>query len=280
MESLKLSNSEEFINKACSVIKPHLHSIIPRWFQSASAEEVRGLKLVESIIKHEGKKRFRSHGLTSNPVSTRKSIDSFRTRYNEEFGQIKVKKHTSDILKYRKLRELECSSVMRPESIKTIESWLQLEDCVEYQDYVLAFLRSVHSASRVYDKNQVSVNKSTFSWYNPEDLARSRSPQHAKSYRVNKPRASEPIVNSVSLPSIKKPLNLDMMKSYVGLPSAKKLKEVYMKGSGSFMSMGNSHSNSTSYQEDFPAYTMDIKRPTKLDYHTSSAIKLLPDNNN
>jgi hypothetical protein len=280
MESLKLSNSEEFINRACSVIKPQLHSIIPRWLRSASAEEVRGLKVVESIIKHEGKKKFRSQGASTNLAMSRRSIDSYRTRYNEEYGQLKVKKHTSDLLKYRKLRELEISSVMRPESIKIIESWLQLEDCMEYQDYVLAFLRSVHSASRVYDKNQVSVNKSSFSWYNPEDFARSKSPQQPKSYRLNQPRASEPMPNSVSLPSIKKPLNLDMMKSYCDLPSAKKLKEVYMKGSGSFMSMGNSHSNATSYQEDFPAHTIEIKRPTKLDYHTSSAIKLLPDNNN
>lgn len=150
------------------IIPEHLH-IFTTWPPTAKPEDLKGLRLIQAIIKYKGTKRFRTKYLEENDeqvfLSDEIDVDEAQARltnmyntsvYTAEYGA-KAKPTFSEqtsILGYKKFSELAFSSMLTEPAKKALDSWLALNDQDVYKASVLNTLRTLYSLVRIRTVSQ------------------------------------------------------------------------------------------------------------------------------
>lgn len=255
--------------------KPELHSNIPTWLYSATKPEKKGLRLIAAVLKHKGMKRFRARASASqlpNLEEVRKP--KFQTAYAAEFSDIPVasKSHAA-IFRYRKLSDLPCAQVLSPIPLRILENWFGLGDDTQYQELVLATLRSFLAAAMT-SRQKLSESQAQFHGYDYSSLYSNRnmaaSARVIRDTRHSKPWVlpDKPDTNPVDGPE---PLSWD---------EVKRRQVLLMRGSGDVIrqlvqTTGPVLSN---YQHTYKTHFTTYKARNKPDFYTSMALgRLCPD---
>ena len=131
------------------------HKYIQNWLLTATANEKKGVQILSLILQHDGKRRFRartsrmpSQNLDAVAMELRRN--SMNSRYTEQYGS-NIAKRTidSDILRYRQITDLPSSSVLTKQATDVIKNWLKLDDDANYQTFIMATIRSLHSVVKI-----------------------------------------------------------------------------------------------------------------------------------
>ena len=150
------------------IIPEHLH-IFTTWPPTAKPEELKGLRLIQAIIKYKGTKRFRakyceekdddvflSDEIDVNEAQARLTKMYNTSVYTAEHGaktEPKFSEQTA-ILAYKKFSELPFSSMLTEPAKKALDSWLALNDQDVYKASVLNTLRTLYSLVRIRTVSQ------------------------------------------------------------------------------------------------------------------------------
>ena len=149
-----------------------------------------------------------------------------RSRYNEHFVT-EERNISSDILKYKTLRDLPCHVVLAPQALNSVERWLKFDTDAEYKSLVLAWLRSLQSVVRIQTDIPTSTVRTDYRWNTGE---RSKS---ASGHRTKIPRYS---MDTSTPRTPQKPLDLKTF--YTNKPDftpAKMMKKQFLKGYGDYI---------------------------------------------
>jgi hypothetical protein len=264
--------TEKSLKSLChQVLSEKVFPFIETFLSSATKNEIKGLKVVYSIQKHEGLKKFRPRPAQNDSVLS--TVDQLKKKYlksnyNSEF--CKEQGPETGIFKYKKLSELKCSEVLSLKTLENIESWLMLKDDFYYQNLVLIFLRGIYSVFRSQEAFPTSSHRECYSWVKAAQVGKSQSPLKApRKIREEKfqQKRSESYVESV-VRTKKENFN-----------ESPKLRAVRgLKGNGEITSwISNVNSKNTSLYQD--TYLPIFHKPNlsgKSDFHTSVVFRLLP----
>jgi len=166
----------ETMNTLQKIIQPQYIEHFADWEKFANEKEKKGLKLIASIYKHKGLKKFRADPpskqlesfQTSNTIDVKKAEELYRksqitSLYTSEFGSVvKESKPQTNIFRYQKCSETEFKQVLTKLTVQFIDNWIELNDEAEFQELVLTCLRSLNARIK-----SIQVGKSEFkSQYN------------------------------------------------------------------------------------------------------------------
>jgi len=214
-------------------LKPEWHQYIPNWLRTATAKEQKGVKIISVVIKTDGNRRFRAKSAKIGSTRGKPNLNAtagmlrtqqMRSTYNEHHVT-EERNITSDILKYKTLRDLPCHVVLTPQCLNSVSQWLQFDKDAEYKALVLATLRSLHSVVRVQTDIPTSTVRSDFLWNNGGEkdrlaLAGKRRPR------------DDSWIGTLGV-NVKTPLNYgELMVSKPDYSQAKEMKKRYLKGYG------------------------------------------------
>lgn len=255
------------ISVLTSKVAPYSDSFLA----SATKNEIKGLKIISSICKHEGRKKFRPR-VSQNDSVLDTTLDNLKKKYlksnyNSEF--CKESGPETDIFKYKKLNELKCSEVLNGKCLEYVERWLGLKDDIYYQDHLLMFLRGIYSVYKSEESIPTSMHRESYSWVRAHRA--SASPN--KLVPLSKLKTPVQSKRSESL-SLSKPVH-NPSSSRVS-PQLQALKA--LRGNGELTSwISNVHSKHTSqYQETYVPIFHKPSQQTKSNFHTSVVCRLLP----
>ena len=146
------------------MIVPQHREIFNTWPSSAKPDELKGLRLIQAILKYRGTKRFRtkyyeeddqavflSEQIDVGEAQTRLEKKKNTSVYTAEYGS-KIKSKFSDqinILNYKKFSELPFNVMLTEGAKKSLDGWLALNDQDAYKASVLNTLRSLFSVIKV-----------------------------------------------------------------------------------------------------------------------------------
>mmetsp|Transcript_24024 Transcript_24024/g.27204 ORF Transcript_24024/g.27204 Transcript_24024/m.27204 type:complete len:380 (+) Transcript_24024:30-1169(+) len=267
-----------------SIVHPDYHRHMEIWHETATKEERKGLYLVQSIIKHSGKKRFKiqkekkdQYAEILRPTTAedvKHFAESFTKRgYSSSYGAFFAEKDTDKkkmlekgkcILNYKKLADLTCSQYLSKISLIYIDHWLALGDDEDYKGYVLAFTRSVASAVRSFNI-AVSHSRSEFDWkhkaaFTPHRLDKVKNLVRSKS--------GTRLFQTREIPKIGKIDVSEMTKKQKSTKSRKEL----LKCSSNFLDGLRALTPfESAYQDSFKTYHVHFEEPLRVDYNTSCA---------
>ena len=156
-----------------TLIKAEHWSVLERWPSAAKPDEIKGLKLMKSIVKHQGTKRFRTKHVEkddkavflSEQINVEEAQERLKKKYNmsaysAEFGASAPPKEAAEtvVLGYKKYSELPLAVMLNDTAKKYLDTWLSLNDLEVYKASVLTALRSLFSLIKTQ-----SVSKSCYS---------------------------------------------------------------------------------------------------------------------
>lgn len=273
------SKLKSFLDFTKSIISSQYAKYVDFWLKNATKNEIKGLKVIQSIIKSEGKKRFRHQVLKATTFDLKAAEIEFRkeamrSNYDREFGMEQLKNISgSAILRFRKLSELAFASILTKEALMYLERWISLKDNEEYQTLMLNGLRGLYSVVKIQQNLPVTQTQESFYWYSEEDQERVKQSnrkfvQTAPNYYKRSRRAvsqSNPAEITFEVPKYDRSISKDRRIS--GL-----------KGSGDFTSwISNLNTGKVSlYQDSFSTHFSPLRSCHKSDYNTSMAIKVVP----
>lgn len=263
------------------ILKPELVTLISSWLQTATKTEVKGLKVIAAVYKHKGAKKFRSRPQTSHPelptleeVAAERRKKQFQSTYEAEYSALKVSEERSAILRYRKLSDLPCSSVLNNVALKFLESWSALGDEVSYHDLVLACLRSLAAAASA-DRQAVSEQRKQFIWNDPTRIfSAHRVDQIAQQIRSKSSASQRPWIRPTT------PVKQDttFTSKVLSKDDIDRRKQALIKGSGAIISWtGASQKPVSAYQETFVTHFTKYQQRPPPDFQTSISLgRLIP----
>lgn len=204
--------------EAKTIFKPEYHHIIPIWLSNANKNELKGFKVIMTIVNKQGLKRFKP--LKTLPVTeinaSRRTLLKVQSQYSEAFSEnVNQKVFQSEILKHVNLSALPISRTLKAEVLMFIERWLGLNDLDHYQSLMLMCLRSFYSVSMVNTSLPISTTREAFSRKKIERVA---AHGHKKFYNeevkvklpdIVKHRPTEIFVSKTSNKTIKEIVNKD-----------------------------------------------------------------------
>lgn len=258
--------------------KPELHCNIGTWMYSANKPEKKGLKLIAAILKHKGMKRFRTRASASQlPNLEEVKKPKFQTAYAMDFSDIPVatKSHAA-IFRYRKLSDLPCAQVLSPIPLRILENWFSLGDDTQYQELVLATLRSFLAAAMT-TRQKLSEKQAQYQAYDYSSLYSNRnmaaSARVIRDTRHNKPWVRPEKAQTGSMEPVQP----------VSWEDVKRRQVLLMRGSGDVIRqlVQTTEPVLSSYQHTYTTHFTTYKGRFKPDTYTSLATgRLCPDQAN
>lgn len=259
------------------LLQEHL-AFVGTWLESATKNEIKGLKVACAIVKHQGTKRFKP-ATVKNEISLGTSAEQLQKKYLKSYYATEYctesaqQTSESDILKYRKLSELKCSSVLNKSALFFIENWLGLNDEKVYQSVLLIFLRGIYSVVKTGSAVPSSSHRDNFAWFSKEDQKRTAEVSKILEKPVEVKKKSNRRAHSLNVDLIAKPAKIESNSM-----EYKQRALQGMKGNGKIMNwISNVQSiNSSLYQDSFVTQYYKQKPVPKADFHTSIVFRLLP----
>lgn len=265
---------------AKEILNPMYHRFIDIWLDTATKHEMQGVKVICMVCRNKGQKKFKPKKLNAIAIHTNAlTVDSFKARYmtshyKEMFGQEELKKiYESDLLKYRKLNELPCSTILNTHSLLMLEKWITLNDDPEYQSAMLRALRGLHSVIKVETGVPNSQTRTVHSWFSITDQIRAKPPDYNLEKMSLDPQ--NPRARAKTTQPYRKIRSSSLSQTYETIRT-KELKQKELESKNHTAWVGNTNSLLSSYQENFMtqySYKLD---DAKHDYKTSQAIRLIP----
>ncbi|OMJ66841.1 hypothetical protein SteCoe_36171 [Stentor coeruleus] len=252
---------------------------IPIWLSTATKNEIKGLKVVNAIVKHEGRKKFRPKQIPTESL-LQNSADLLRKKYMKsnyeaEYCQESQNNQQVDILKYRQLNELKCTEVLKKLPLAYLKNWLTLKDEPNYQYLMLTFLRGIYSVAKTQTAIPSSSHREYFSWVKNDNTRRNGLASKSVD-RKNTQKSSSKRTESFSEAKYhyESPKYAEISHRTRGIQA--------LKGNGEITSwVSHLQGVKTSlYQDSFiPLFAKKIIAP-KADFNTSIVCRLLPNNDN
>jgi hypothetical protein len=275
MEELSQNPNEDLKQASKLILKAEYLKFFDIWASTATKNELKGLKVIKAILKHQGKKRFKPKKQSEDQdiINTAEEIRKkyMKSYYKSEYCSNSILNNPeTDILKYKNLNELKSSEVLNKDALAQLESWLGLGDDKYYQALMLAFLRGVYSVSRTQAYVPVSSHRDNFNW---RTSSRNRSVMSTKD--------SKP-VQSLSVKTRAKSIEADLQTKPAPIqynPIGHKLRNLQdLKGNGGITNwISNIPANNTSlYQDSFTTQSLANQKQPKKDLNTSMVFKLIP----
>lgn len=263
------------------ILKPELAMTIGPWSQTASSDEIKGLKVITAIINHKGERKFKTKSKISEAaMPTLEGVEAGRRKkalqssYEAQFSTSPDNKQKPAVFRYRKLRDLPCSGVLNNSALKCLESWIELKDDGTYQELMLACLRSL-AASVNLNRQAVSEQKKQYVWSDHTRLL--------KAHRID---CVAPKLRSLSSATQRARVrNVTPKKADTSMDTKIFSKDVLerrrlalMRGAGAITSwMGASGKQNSSYQDTYVTYFTRYHQPPPKDFHTSISLgRMIP----
>lgn len=257
-----------------SIVKAYCSKYISTWLQTATNDEIKGLKVVQAIIKHKGQKRFKVHekqerfdiDQAKNDVRRRTMTSFYTSHYSSASPS---HSHISEILKYKKLSELPYSQILTPTALQLIENWVKLDDDAKFKDLLLTFLQGVNSVCKINGNLPVTSNQDTFQWFSKEEKERMNFPVTVRNTKVQFFDRKK----SHSLVSEQK--DLIPLKTFYEPKFYQDRMVRKMRGSGDFINWVYDQ-NGSIYQHSFASRTNKIPTEKAVPANSSTVIRVLP----
>ncbi|CAG9329983.1 unnamed protein product [Blepharisma stoltei] len=264
------------------ILKPQFKSKSSSWLQSASKNEIKGLKLIGAIFTHKGKKKFKtrsdSHRASLPNINSYESElrkRQLQSTYELEFGGSKAY-HETNIFSYRKLSDISASDILTPVTVMFIENWVELKDDIVYQNLILQCLRSLNAVFKSNETGRTETQAS-YRWNDPSKNFTSHRLDQVSTALIGQ-RTTEH--KAWSRPQTTQAVDTNINPLTFTKEDLKKRKQALIQGSGV---VGKwvvipVNPNITNYQETFTTHFNKYQRAPPPDFHTSiSGGKLCPD---
>jgi hypothetical protein len=263
------------------ILKTELVSSLATWHQTATRDEVKGLKIIAAVYKHKGAKKFRSKPQTSHSelptlreIAAERRKKQLQSHYEAEFSGSRPSESKSAVLRLRKLGDLPCSFVLNSVALKFLESWVLLGDDPKYQELALIALRSMAAVVSA-DSQAISEQKKQFVWNDPtRGFKAHRVDQVAQQLRSKTSGTQRPWIRPQT------PLKEDMNFSSTSFSrqDLERRKQALIKGSGSIIAGSAAQFKAVSaYQDTFVTHFVKYQQRPHPDFHTSISLgRLIP----
>jgi hypothetical protein len=149
---------------ATTIFQENYLKYISIWANSATPEEVKGLKVMSSVAKYKGLKKFKPINLHAVPnrdssASPRPTESFYKTEHCNNMLRTSEAWH---ILNYKKLSQLNYALLLKKEVVLYLERWISLKDNQKYQDLMLSCLKGVYSVYKTYCESLTTTNQANF----------------------------------------------------------------------------------------------------------------------
>lgn len=279
MEEIPNGQKSDLKAMASEILQDSAFNHIETWLSTATKNEIKGLKVVFAIVKHEGKKRFRPRAALNDSL-LQNSADQLRKKYmrsyyKSEYCGVNPLNQETDILKYKRINELKCSEVLKPLSLQAIERWLSLKDGTSFQSLMLTFLRGIYSVVKTQMAVPSTSHRENYSWVKQSEIK--RNTPAAQSVNRDSQAAVSISKRTESMDTRTRPIEKNTSFS----PLSHKLRNQQgLKGNGEITSwishIPNAHTSL--YQDSYIPMYVPRDNATKADFHTSIVFRLLPHN--
>ncbi|OMJ81059.1 hypothetical protein SteCoe_18566 [Stentor coeruleus] len=272
---MESSKKAEIFDIAKRVFKEQYHSVLALWIDSAKSDEIKGLKVINCVIKHKGKKKFRP--LSNSTYSIPKNEEEIRQRtmtsfykndFCSEFHQIPTKTH---LLEKQKLSEMKYSEILTREALIYLESWLSLKDNHIYLQYLLSCLKGIYSVITIHKGSLTTINRQDYEKFKMQPVLKYRQ-IYNKTPQKNDVKPELRLKDRPHTNSCTPFGNTTGKIFYEPVYYQDRMKRI-MKGSGDILKW-TYEKNVSSYQESFMGKTLTnmVAKPFK----SSVVVKLLP----
>lgn len=274
MDNMK-SQSELFIS-CKGVFVGYVHEYLPVWLETATASEIKGVKVIIAVRKHKGLKKFRPQGGETGYIMPftqedfrKKTMQSF---YGSEFGGDSPLQKTfhCDILKYKKLRELKYSEILTNEAKTCLEHWISLKDSEKYQHLALLCLQGLYSVVKTQKNITLSTTQEAFQVVQNEKYRKVLTKPLAK-VQYSKTPAVGWKSKTDNIKIINPPENKVFYEPAFYQDRMKKI----MRGSNYILNWVHDK-NVTSYQDNY--FSKSLSKVEKAPKQSSTVIRILPEN--
>lgn len=270
MEPNKIS---DYLKICKQIFKASTHEYLETWLKTCNPREIKGIKVIAAVIKHQGQKKFRP----SHMQDIRNDEKDIRTRTMTSFYKSDycldstINPVTIDIFNYAKLSELSYSDILSYESLIYLQRWINLKDESKYKIYLLEVLKGLYSVINTNKKAYRTSNEVNFSSFlKKKPLERKKSIEPAKPVferRQNSTLKQRPLAENYK--KISRSTNIG---TYQPMFYENRMKKI-MKGTDGILNWVHDK-NESHYQETYtgkPSATQIIKPSL-----TSTVIKLIP----
>ena len=265
----------ELLSAAESIFKPACLSFLKTWLDTATKDELKGLKIIQAVIKHKGKKRFKKHTKTERIDFETAAVDmrrrTMQSYYNTQYSSVSPEKyHVSDILKFRKLSEQKYSQVLKESALQVINQWIALGDDPSFVDSLVLCLQGIHAVVKINENLPVTSNQDNFYWFTKEERSRANVP--SSNFSATAPNF-HPKKKSSSV--VTDEMNSTPLRSFFEPSFYQERMVRKMRGSGDFINWVYDQ-NSSVYQNSFASKVN--KNPNKVakPANSSTVVRVLP----
>lgn len=257
-----------------SILKPVCLKYIQTWLQTATKDEIKGLKVVQAIVKHKGQKRFKTQEKVERfDIDQAKTDIRRRTMtsyYTSQYSSMSpARSHVSEILKYKKLSELNYSQILQHQVLQFIENWLHLDDEASFKDLMITFLQGLHSVCKINENMPVTSNQETFHWFSKDEKARMNFPISVKNTQTKfyERKKSRSVVAEDP--------KLSLNKTFYEPKFYQERMVRKMRGSGDFINWVYEQ-NASMYQQSFASKINNNPAEKAKPANSSTVIRVLP----
>lgn len=259
-----------------NLFKPCYYQYIQPWLESATKAEIKGLKVLQSIIKHKGTKRFKPYEKPKrndyNTVEADMRHRTMQSYYTSQYSSLSPERtHESEILNYKRFPELKYATVLKDHNISIVEKWIALNDDIQFRDLMIICLQGFNSVCKINENMPVTTTQDNFYWYSKEERSRSNlpisiakvaSPGFKTTPRTHKSSSVEMKTQEISRSFIEPKYFQDKM-----------IRK--MRGSGDFVSWVYDK-NSSMYQNAFASRINNCPAQVSKPLNSSTIIRILP----
>ncbi|OMJ94480.1 hypothetical protein SteCoe_2388 [Stentor coeruleus] len=272
---MESSKKVEIFDVAKRVFKESYHNFLTLWIDSAKPDEIKGLKVINSVIKHKGKKKFRP---LNNPtfyiptneeeIRQRTMTSFYKNDFCSESHQTPTRPH---LLEHQKLSEIKYSEILTREALIYLENWLALKDSQCYLHYMLSCLKGMYSVITIHKPSLITINRQDYEKFKMQPVLKYRQIYNKTPQRETiKPEIrlkDRPQTNSCT------PFGNTTGKIFYEPAYYQDRMKRIMKGSGDILKW-TYEKNVSSYQDNFMGKTLSnmVAKPFK----SSVVVKLLP----
>lgn len=270
MESLI---NQEYLKICKQIFKASTHEYLETWLKCCNQSEIKGIKVIAAVIKHQGQKKFRPSHLQAirneaKEIRTRTMTSFYTSDYCLESSANPI---TCDIFNHAKLSELSYSSILNYEALIYLQRWIDLKDEAKYQLFLLDALKGLNSVVNTNKKTFTTTNDSAFTTFlNKKPIKKKNLIQPAQ---FNNERRHLSALKARPLPdSYKKISQSTNLCKFQPMFYENRMKKI-MKGTEGLLKWVYDK-NESHYQENFAGKSS--KTQTFKPLLASSVIKLMP----
>ena len=137
--------SAEVVEVAKSFLKQEHHHSIQHWLENASKNQLKGLRVIYAIVKHQNNKRFRPMKPNSKLSKSTKQLLLKQNIYSEDSSKPEFSPF---------------SVILKPSAFRCLQDWADSNSDQHWQSLVLECLQGMHSVFKRYQTDNRTHSQS------------------------------------------------------------------------------------------------------------------------